>query len=46
MATILANVVMNTPMKRKEVTCEGISILTQEEMQWAARDLTGPITLI
>lgn len=33
--TILANVVMNIPMKREEVECEGISHLTQQDIQWA-----------
>ncbi|MGG1401415.1 homoserine dehydrogenase [Bacillus salipaludis] len=34
-ATILANIVMNVPMKREEVECEGISHLTQQDIQWA-----------
>ena len=34
-ATILANVVMDIPMKREEVECEGISHLTQQDIQWA-----------
>lgn len=34
-ATILANIVMNIPMKREEVECEGISHLTQKDIEWA-----------
>lgn len=34
-ATILANIVMNVPMKQEEVECEGISHLTQQDIQWA-----------
>ncbi|MFC0560862.1 homoserine dehydrogenase [Halalkalibacter alkalisediminis] len=34
-ATILTNVLMNIPMKREEVECEGISHLTQQDIQWA-----------
>lgn len=33
--TILANVVMNTSIKREEVEREGISHLTQQDIQWA-----------
>jgi homoserine dehydrogenase len=34
-ATILANIVMGIPMKREEVECEGISHLTEEDIEWA-----------
>jgi homoserine dehydrogenase len=37
-ATILANIVMNIPMKREEVECEGISHLTQQDIQWAKKE--------
>jgi homoserine dehydrogenase len=33
--TILANIVMNVPMKREEVECEGISHLTLQDIEWA-----------
>jgi homoserine dehydrogenase len=34
-ATILANIVMGIPMKREEVECEGISHLTEMDIEWA-----------
>jgi homoserine dehydrogenase len=34
-ATILANIVMGIPMKREEVECEGISHLTEKDIEWA-----------
>lgn len=34
-ATILANVVMEVPLKREDVQCEGISHLTREAISWA-----------
>jgi homoserine dehydrogenase len=34
-ATILANVVMNVPLRREDVQCEGISHLTPEAIAWA-----------
>jgi homoserine dehydrogenase len=33
--TILANVVMNAPLKREDVVCKGITHLTPEDFQWA-----------
>jgi homoserine dehydrogenase len=35
---ILANVVMNVPLKRDEVSCEGISHLTPSDIQWAKKE--------
>ncbi|WP_134704480.1 homoserine dehydrogenase [Ammoniphilus sp. YIM 78166] len=32
---ILANVVMNVPLKREDVACEGISHLTPRDIEWA-----------
>lgn len=32
---ILANVVMNVPLKREQVSCEGISSLTPQDIEWA-----------
>lgn len=32
---ILANVVMNAPLKRNDVVCEGISHLTPKDIEWA-----------
>ncbi|MEW9667445.1 homoserine dehydrogenase [Ammoniphilus sp. 3BR4] len=32
---ILANVVMNAPLKRDDVACEGISHLTPQDIEWA-----------
>ncbi|MFT9849390.1 homoserine dehydrogenase [Aneurinibacillus sp. REN35] len=34
-AVILANVVMNVPMKRDEIACEGITHLTRQDIEWA-----------
>lgn len=34
-ATILANVVMEVPLKREDVQCEGITHLTPEAISWA-----------
>lgn len=35
---ILANVVMNAPLKRDEVACEGISHLTAKDIEWARKE--------
>ncbi|KQX48608.1 homoserine dehydrogenase [Paenibacillus sp. Root444D2] len=36
--TILANIVMNAPLKREDVTCEGISHLTPDDIQRAREE--------
>lgn len=33
--TILANVVMNVPLKKEDVVCKGITHLTPEDIEWA-----------